>query len=332
MQLEATEPLAHNESPVAGRSCPVSYRYAPEVLRRTPDLHVDTLYIAGGLYGNPFALDAIESLFAAEPGKSGLSKRLVFNGDFHWFDADPALFSALDARVLAHTATRGNVETEIAQADGGADCGCAYPANVDEGTVARSNQIIERLRSAAQHNPSHCARLAALPMYLRAQVGSARVGIVHGDAQSLAGWRFDARALDEPDARPWLGEMFSRADIDLFASSHTCAPALRVFDGLGAVINNGSAGMSSVPGTAHGIVTRISIAPPPPEAPVLASACVAGVYVDAIAVRFDESGWHRQFLSLWPQGSAAHQSYWQRIVHGPSTNTLNASVDHHSGT
>ena len=36
---------------------------------------------------------------------------------------------------------------------------------------------------------------------LVAQVGAARVGVVHGDATSLAGWGFAAARLDEPQHR-----------------------------------------------------------------------------------------------------------------------------------
>ena len=65
------------------------YHYGPEVFRQAPaaalrDLEV--LYVVGGLYGNESALLEILRLFDAEQGR----KRLVFNGDFHWFDADPA--------------------------------------------------------------------------------------------------------------------------------------------------------------------------------------------------------------------------------------------------
>ena len=35
-----------------GRSCPLHYRYAPQSLRRPPEIAADTLYVIGGLYGN----------------------------------------------------------------------------------------------------------------------------------------------------------------------------------------------------------------------------------------------------------------------------------------
>ena len=56
---------------------------------------------------------------------------IVFNGDFHWFDAEPDWFAAVERGVSGKRALRGNVETEIARsADVGAGCGCAYPESV----------------------------------------------------------------------------------------------------------------------------------------------------------------------------------------------------------
>ena len=174
-----------------GRACPAGYRYGAQALAAAAALHVDTLWVAGGLYGNVFALERLLELFDLEPG----SKALVFNGDFHWFDVDPRLFGEVNRRVLEHHATRGNVETELAAPAAGAGCGCAYPAWVDDADVARSNRIIERLRETARRLPQAVATLAALPMHLVAQIGDERVGVVHGDAESLAGWGFSQEVL-----------------------------------------------------------------------------------------------------------------------------------------
>jgi hypothetical protein len=46
-------------------------------------------------------------------------------------------------------------------------------------------------------------------MFARYQIGDCRIGIVHGDADSLAGWRFDRAALDDPESRPWLSDTFN---------------------------------------------------------------------------------------------------------------------------
>jgi hypothetical protein len=286
------------------------------VFDRPAELQADTLYVVGGLYGNPFALDAIEALFVAEPRNA--SKRMVFNGDFHWFDTDPKLFGDLDARVHRYLALRGNVETEIASDELDAGCGCAYPENVADETVARSNQIIDLLRRASHCHPTQRARLATLPMHALAQVAEARIGIVHGDAESLAGWRFDPSALAELVPSAWLRSVFAQSKVDVFASSHTCARALRVFVGLGAVINNGAAGMGSVAGSCSGVITRIGLEPAPRDFPVVASAQVARVHLQALAVHFDDARWQETFLSMWPPGTAAHTSYWRRIAHGPT--------------
>ena len=50
-----------------GRSCPLAYRYSAEDLCQEPrTVSEDVLYIIGGLYGNPWALDEIEQMALAE--------------------------------------------------------------------------------------------------------------------------------------------------------------------------------------------------------------------------------------------------------------------------
>ena len=130
----------------AGRMCPADYRYPPSALNRAPDLTANMLYVVGGLYGNLAALGEIERLAARERGPV----TIVFNGDYHWFDAEPHWFAEIERGVARHHRLRGNVETEIARAgDIGAGCGCAYPESVDEGIVTRSNEILNELRDVA---------------------------------------------------------------------------------------------------------------------------------------------------------------------------------------
>jgi len=50
-----------------GRGCPISYRYAADAFHRAAALAADTLWIAGGLYGNRFALRALLDACAREP-------------------------------------------------------------------------------------------------------------------------------------------------------------------------------------------------------------------------------------------------------------------------
>jgi hypothetical protein len=43
-----------------------------------------------------------------------------------------------------------------------------------------------------------------------------------------------------------------------------------------------------------------------------------GVYVDALAIRYDHARWVREFLVNAPPGSPAHSFYYQRILDGPA--------------
>jgi hypothetical protein len=284
----------------------VEYRYPPRVFDREPDLVAETLYVIGGLYGNVEALEAIEELARREAGPV----TLVFNGDFHWFDIDRAAFAAVEGVVARHAALRGNVETEIAGEDGGAGCGCAYPTDVSDAIVSRSNAILARLRETVRGLPAARERLARLPMHLVARVGEARVGIVHGDATSLAGWGFDRERLAEASHRRWIDSMFAEAKVDVFASTHTCRWALAPF-GPRVVANNGAAGMPNLPGRPTGLLTRIGKRPAQNAS---RRAHVAGVHVELVEIAYDHERWVRRFLASWPEGSPAHASYFERIA------------------
>jgi hypothetical protein len=306
-----------------GRTCPPHYGYSPRVFARTPDIEADTLYVIGGLYGNPFALDEIDRMAALEPQPP----RRVFNGDFHWFDAEPRLFASVQRRVLSHLALRGNVETEIAADDDAAGCGCAYPESVPDDDVERSNRILARLRDVAAGVPNARGELAALPMHAVARVGRLRVGIVHGDAWSLAGWRFAHDRLHDDSGAQHLQASFELGAVDGWACSHTCAPALKVL-GDRFVINNGAAGMANFEGDGSGLLTRLSIRPLPAALEALRAFGLyeRGVWIDALRIRFDLARWLEHFDHLWPTGSAAAVSYRERIARGPSF-----TIDHALG-
>lgn len=304
-----------------GRDCPAVYGYAPRTLARDAEVRADVLYVIGGLYGNLQALVEIERMAAREEAPAAL----VFNGDFHWFDADAAWCATVDRAVARHCSLRGNVETEAAADDEANGCGCAYPESVPDADVERSNQILLRLRlamrSAEDAMPGLRARLAALPMHRVAAVGESRIGIVHGDAWSLAGWRFAHDALHRADGAA-LMRAFEQSAVDIFASSHTCLPALRLFDtaaGERVVINNGTAGMPNFAGDRAGLITRIATRPVPASlAPCRRYGTeVADVYIDALAVHFDTMAWVTQFARVWPEGSPAAVSYGRRIADGP---------------
>lgn len=299
-----------------GRVCPLRYRYGPDAIARAPARPARILYVIGGLYGNIQALDAVETMAGAEPDPV----TLCFNGDFNWFNVDDAGFRTINERVLQYDAILGNVEAEFGSDSDAAGCGCAYPDHVHQGTVERSNRIHAALKRTAARHPDLRARLAALPMIARYRVGDARVGVVHGDAESLAGWRFDAAALDDPGEQSWRTEAFARSGVDIFASTHTCAPAMRSFDhGGGKVVaNNGAAGMPNAPASRFGILTRIATIPSPH--PRLYGRSLQGAYIDALAISYDDAEWRERFLANWSEGSPAWLSYFDRIANGPALN------------
>ena len=71
------------------------------------------------LYGIRLALAEIERLAA----RAAAHTQIIFNGDFHWFDADAELFMHIDHSVAQHASLRGNVETELAGDDDTNGCG-----------------------------------------------------------------------------------------------------------------------------------------------------------------------------------------------------------------
>jgi hypothetical protein len=155
-------------------------------------------------------------------------------------------------------------------------------------------------------------------MQRRYRVGEIIVGVVHGDAESLAGWRFDVSALDDGQNQAWIAQSFRLAGVDVFASSHTCLPAMRCFqlDGKPWIVaNNGAAGMPNFRGDRKGLITRISTIRFPGER--LYGERIGEVHVDAIEVSYDHQLWCRQFEKLWPAGSSASISYLDRIMNGP---------------
>jgi hypothetical protein len=158
-------------------------------------------------------------------------------------------------------------------------------------------------------------------MHAVAQVGGARIGIVHGDAWSLAGWRFAHDRLHADTSDGTLDAALALAAVDGFASSHTCAPALKTTT-RGFVINNGAAGMANFRGTTHGVITRIGTRALPaalePQRLYGLSDWIQGrpCVVDALKVEFDLAAWLRLFDACWPDGSAGAVSYRPRIVGG----------------
>lgn len=297
-----------------GRSCPLHYRYGPAALRQPASLRCDALYVVGGLYGNTAALRGVLALFDAEPSPH---KHLLFNGDFNWFNRSDEAFAQINQTVLSFDAIRGNVETELRPGADDAGCGCAYPDWVDPSVVSRSNIIMSELQATAARQPALRDRLAALPMWRRVDVGGARIAVVHGDAQSLAGWGFSQEALADPAHQAEVESWFGQAGVDVFASTHTCLPVFFRSAGGGHVLNNGAAGMPNFAGETAGLLTRIATTPCTGLARRF-GVTEHGLHMDALAIEFDQQAWRSEFQRQWPAGSPAHDSYWSRISAGPA--------------
>ena len=308
-------------------ACPIAYHYRPEDLAGPPAFTCTTLYVAGGMYGNPYALDAIGARASAEPSPP----EIVFNGDFHYLDSDPAVFRAIDDRVRACHATQGNIEYALTTADDTLGCGCDYPGYVPDAIVADSNAVVARLR-AATAAPENYPWLAELPRYLTVAVGGQRVGIVHGDPGNLAGWRLALEAVEpqQPHIRDRTGfagipttarqvlDWFRRADVEALCCTHTGLPYAQDFQhpaGRYLVANNGCAGLPGFAGRRHGVLTRLSVLPGVP-ADSLYGLTNAGLRFDALPVHYDHNRWTTDFLDAWPPGSPAYRTYQHRIEHG----------------
>ena len=310
-------------------SCPIEYRYFPSTFREAASLVADTVYVVGGLYGNLEALHQILRM-RDEEARAGRRVELVFNGDHNWFNVDAASFREINRAALEATSIRGNVEAEIATPTDG--CGCNYPDYVNAQYVARSNAIMARLQETASEFPEMQRALGALPMTRTIEVGGERIGIVHGDAELLSGWAFAAERLspvgrccsgDEPTAeltpRDTIDRIFRESGVTAFASSHTCLAHARDFEVDGRerlIINNGAAGIPNFSAATFGLVTRIS-SDPSVLRESLYGITVGRARFDAMPVRFDPSAWLRRFLANWQPGTAAHDAYLDRILHGP---------------
>lgn len=255
-----------------------------------------------------------------EERAAGARVELLFNGDFNWFDIDPADFAEINETVLEHAALAGNVELELHSASDDNGCGCNYPEYVDAAVVERSNAIMQRLRQCARGFPRWVERIAALPMKGAVEVGGVRIGVVHGDAESVAGWGFAVEAMPPAgDGAPRIAEWFRAAKVAAFACTHTCLPFVQDFDVDGerrVVVNNGAAGMPNFAGDTRGLLTRISALPGVPRESLYGTT-LGALRIDALPIAHDQPAWVERFLRNWPEGSAANVGYFERIRGGP---------------
>ena len=92
----ADAPRAQAGDARPGRACPVGYRYGARALRAGHTMDADTLYVAGGLYGNPFALESLLDQkgihYAREDIVEAYYNLHIWRGVFY----------ALDAQYITH--------------------------------------------------------------------------------------------------------------------------------------------------------------------------------------------------------------------------------------
>ncbi len=85
----------------AGRNCPIRYHYKIQQAN-TPSISGDVFYIIGGLYGNQFALSEILDLKNKEESITHKEVKLLFNGDFNWFNTEKETFERINSIVQSH--------------------------------------------------------------------------------------------------------------------------------------------------------------------------------------------------------------------------------------
>lgn len=296
----------------AGRTCPIDYRIEENAFERVRHEEA-AVYIIGGLYGNITALKQIKKMAREEEERTSIRPTLIFNGDYHWFDADIRLFEEVEALTAGDIRLLGNVEKELSRkTDMGAGCGCAYPPSTDDAAVERSNQIHKRLKGMLRERDDLKEAFAQREPIDVVRVGEAKIGVTHGDERSLAGWGFSGESMEKAERQEEIRDFMEAYEIDCMATTHTCAQA--VFDmGNRLVLNNGSAGMSSLAGKSSGIFTRIALTPSPD---VLYSKKIKGVYMELLEVAFDKEEYIKVFDSVWEKGSPAEVSYRERLYRG----------------
>ena len=295
----------------AGRACPIDYHLDERIFTDDPQVACETLYVVGGLYGNPFALDAIQEMAAAE----ATEPLVVLNGDIHWFDKTAENFMVIESRINrpGWIPLVGNVEAELRrQTDIGVGCGCAYPSCTSDASVSRSNRIHRMLSMAVHEHPECKEPLIGRPAAMTVDVAGVKVGITHGDEKLIGGWDCSRDSLQDPLRQDELSQFMKKAGIGVFATTHTCA-AVGIELESGLMINNGAAGLPNFEGQHFGILTRIATTP---AAESVFGARWGQLYVDAVPVRYDHDTYLTWFDALWEPLSPAAVSYRGRIVNG----------------
>lgn len=298
-------------------NCSIDYFLSKDWARHPKIVDEEVIYIIGGLYGNIFSVETFNRM-AKEEANTPL---MIFNGDMHWFDVEYDDFMKVENNTHG-IKLLGNVEFELPTSPEKADCGCNYPPDVDEGTVARSNVI----HSSMKKNLKEKEILKELEQREKTAAITAmgvRIAITHGDEKSMSGWECARDALQKEERREELDIWLRENQIDILATTHTCLPAITAI-GNSVVSNNGSTGMANVRGKTYGLITRIAKSPHPKA---VATKRVKDVYVELVKVEFPIEKFVEFFDNRWPEGSPASVSYRDRIVEGTAVEEEAVDID-----
>ncbi|QCD44057.1 calcineurin phosphoesterase [Campylobacter mucosalis] len=260
-------------------------------------LECDELWIAGGAYGNIFAIKKLNEM--------ANGAKVVYNGDLHWFDANLNAFNEVEALANSAIKLNGNVEMELKRAEN-FGCGCNYPEYEDEIVAKNAELIHARLKGIGADFCVFDDRATTL----FASVGGLRVAITHGDERSLNGWGFDHQNFKNISRQDEIKRWFEVSKFDILATSHTCKALVFGF-GDKALINNGSLGMPNFSEFIAGLATRISTKP---HEKALYRKRVKGMFVELVMIRYDRSGFLKYFENIWSDESPASISYKARIL------------------
>lgn len=271
------------------------------------------LLFGGGLYGNRFALSSLRRL-RDTLAKSFENVTVVLNGDFHWFDARPEIFRDITEQIqqAEFKCTLGNVEKQLMLDDD--SCGCNYPKWVDSETPRLANLIYSQLLETSHQEPQSVSYLRILEEEIDFIIDDQIIRLVHGEPGNLNGWGLSRETvLHEAEA---YDRSFIEQGWSAVGCTHTCLPYILRLEHT-VIINNGALGMPNVRNNMTGFVGAITNDRKSKLPGTMASVLYKDLKYSILSLpEYDHDAFQKEFLSIWPPGSPAHESYWKRISNG----------------
>ena len=301
-----------------GRSCPTAYRYAPRALRPRAGRRGRDALVVGGLYGNVEALDEVARHGGARARRRRRSSSTATSTGSTRPPDDFRRVAGRGAAPCRPARQRGDGDRRRGLAAPAA----AAPIPLDVSDAGRRRAPTRSWRGCARRRarfPAARRALAALPMHARGARGRGARG--HRARRRVLAGRLGVRAGRPRRPRPSpLARQRVRGmrGVDVFASSHTCLPALRAFD-----FGHGRGGGRQQRRGGHAELRRRALrrdhahlGAPAPGTPCTARGWPAFSSTRSPCATTRPPG-RARFIASWPAGSAAHDSYFRRIAHGP---------------